>query len=808
MGGSGEWGAGDWTALFFLLICGTLGVLFSVVMFFEVRKVVVPDPETDPLWAQHVAGNSDQGLGPTVHEEHEDDALNGVSPNPYGVATTVPLDADEAPIDERAVLTQVASIQKAITEGAIAFLYAEYRIMGIFVVGFALLLLICLGTVEFSAGFFTALAFTLGALTSVISGYVGMRIAVYANARTTLQARRSIGDGFSVAFKAGAVMGFSLTAVGLLALLISSLFFQAFYYGSKEGATWEATRGLYEAIAGFGLGGSAIALFGRVGGGIYTKAADVGADLVGKVEAGIPEDDARNPATIADNVGDNVGDIAGMGSDLFGSFAEATCAALVIAAFSPDLAPAAVSGGRGSWHAMAFPFSITAAGLLVCIATSLLVTMVPGLRVVRSPEEVEPKLKQQLIVSTVAMTPMIFIMAKSFLPSEFNLSTAGELCDLSTGENCALYTSNGIFVCTAAGLWAGLFIGLITEYYTSNRYQPVRDVAESCKTGSATNIIYGLSLGYNSCVVPCFCLALTIFLSFKCGGLYGIACAALGMLSTLATGLTIDAYGPISDNAGGIAEMSGLPSVVRERTDALDAAGNTTAAIGKGFAIGSAGLVSLALFGAFVNRANVGTLDLMKPEVFSGLILGAMLPYWFSAMTMRSVGKAALAMVMEVRDQFRNNPGIMEGTVPPDYKRCVRISTDASLKEMIAPGVLVLLTPLVVGFFFGKYTLAGVLAGSLVSGVEMAISQANSGGGWDNAKKYIEAGASQHARSLGGKGSDCHAAAVTGDTVGDPMKDTSGPALNILIKLMAVESLVFGSFIASYGGVMPGFGSG
>jgi len=359
-----------------------------------------------------------------------------------------------------------------------------------------------------------------------------------------------------------------------------------------------------------------------------------------------------------------------------------------------------------------------------------------------------------------------------------------------------------LFFCVAIGLWAGLIIGFVTEYYTSNAYSPVQDVADSCRTGAATNVIFGLALGYKSVIIPIFAIAVSIYVSFSIAAMYGIAVAALGMLSTIATGLAIDAYGPISDNAGGIAEMAGMSHRIRERTDALDAAGNTTAAIGKGFAIGSAALVSLALFGAFVSRAGVQVVDVLSPKVFIGLIVGAMLPYWFSAMTMKSVGSAALKMVEEVRRQFNTIPGLMEGTGKPDYATCVKISTDASIKEMIPPGALVMLTPLIVGTLFGVETLSGVLAGALVSGVQIAISASNTGGAWDNAKKYIEAGASEHARTLGPKGSDCHKAAVIGDTIGDPLKDTSGPSLNILIKLMAVESLVFAPFFATHGGLL------
>ena len=495
-----------------------------------------------------------------------------------------------------------------------------------------------------------------------------------------------------------------------------------------------------------------------------------------------PPPPLSNPAVIADNVGDNVGDIAGMGADLFGSFAESTCAALVLSSVSS-------LGADHIGAAMSFPLLISATGIMVCLATTFLAT---DLRPARVVSEIESTLKQQLVVSTALATPAVGALALVALPSEFT--------GIFAADPARAVKNWHLFICVATGLWGGLAIGISTEYYTSNRYAPVQDVADACRTGAATDIIFGLALGYQSTIIPCFCIALAIYVSFSLASMYGIACAALGMLTTLATGLAIDAYGPISDNAGGIAEMAAMGDDIRERTDALDAAGNTTAAIGKGFAIGSAALVSLALFGAYVTRAGItaATSSILDPAIFAGLLCGAMLPYWFSAMTMKSVGKAALAMVEEVRRQFNTIPGLMEGTARPDYRTCVEISTAASLSEMIPPGALVMLTPVVVGTLFGTKTLAGVLAGALVSGVQMAVSMSNTGGAWDNAKKYVEAGASEHAASLGGKGSDAHKAAVIGDTVGDPLKDTSGPSINILIKLMAVESLVFAPFFKAH----------
>ncbi|KAL8136068.1 hypothetical protein AgCh_010604 [Apium graveolens] len=687
-----------------------------------------------------------------------------------------PLIEEEEGGTDHSVIMKCADIQNAISQGATSFLYTEYQYVGVFMVAFAILIFLFLGSVEgfstksqpcsydttrmckpaLATAVFSTISFLLGAVTSVVSGFLGMRIATYANARTTLEARKGVGKAFVVAFRSGAVMGFLLAANGLLVLYAAINLFKLYY-----GDDWQ---GLFESITGYGLGGSSMALFGRVGGGIYTKAADVGADLVGKVERNIPEDDPRNPAVIADNVGDNVGDIAGMGSDLFGSYAESSCAALVVASISSF-------GMSHDFTAMCYPLLISSMGILVCLITTLFAT---DFFEITNVKEIEPALKNQLIISTVLMTFGIAIISWIALPTTFTIFSFGQQKEVQNWQAT-------IPLCLCC---------------------PVQDVADACRTGAATNVIFGLALGYKSAIVPIFAIAFSIFVSFNFAAMYGIAVAALGMLSTIATGLAIDAYGPISDNAGGIAEMAGMSHRIRERTDALDAAGNTTAAIGKGFAIGSAALVSLALFGAFVSRAEIEVVDVLTPKVFIGLLVGAMLPYWFSAMTMKSVGSAALKMVEEVRRQFNTIPGLMEGTTKPDYANCVKISTDASIKEMIPPGALVMLTPLIVGIFFGVETLSGVLAGALVSGVQIAISASNTGGAWDNAKKYIEAGVSEHARSLGPKGSDAHKAAVIGDTVGDPLKDTSGPSLNILIKLMAVESLVFAPFFARHGGLL------
>jgi len=676
-----------------------------------------------------------------------------------------------------ATTERLNEIYTAIYEGAESFLKAEYTICLYFIIIFGAVVfgLVLYGTgYDFTRGSFTAISFILGAFTSIISGYLGMKVAVYSNVRTTISAQKpGWTDCFNTAFRAGAVMGFALCGLGMAMLYITMLAFRMKY------AVPEDWRYLTECLTGYGLGGSCIAMFGRVGGGIYTKAADVGADLVGKVVHGIPEDDPRNPATIADNVGDNVGDVAGMGSDLFGSFAEATCAALVLGQ----------SIGETSWDAMCFPIVVSAVGVFVCLLCSFLAT---NIFPVKKESHVELALKVQLISTTVVMIPAIYFTAHAFLPSTFSL-------DQTVGTGKIIITPIYAWLCVVFGAVGGLTIGLITEYYTSASYSPVREVANACKTGAATNMIYGIALGYKSAIIPVLVLSCVIYGSFTLADMYGVALAAIGFLSNLATGLTIDVYGPVCDNAGGIAEMAELHPNVREKTDALDAAGNTTAAIGKGFAIGSAALVSLALFGAFVTRIRnasedalfVDGVNVLEPLTFAFLIIGGMIPFAFAAMTMKSVGLAAMEMVMEVQRQFDEKPHLLDENPSerPDYDACIAISTNASLKEMIAPGALVILTPLLTGIFFGVNAVCGLLIGSLVSSVQLAISMSNSGGAWDNAKKYIE---SQPADSeLKGKGSDIHKAAVVGDTVGDPFKDTSGPALNIVMKLMAVLSLVF-----------------
>ena len=685
---------------------------------------------------------------------------------------TAAIPIDEG-IDSPQQAQQLRSIHGAIAEGAMAFLSQQYRYLAIFIIVFALIITFLINdphTPDVNEGIYTAIAFILGCLISLISGFIGMRIATVGNVRVTVAAKSSIERAFNIALQSGAVMGFGLVSLAVLGLILIYVILHAILPDLD-------THILMEVIAGFGLGGSSIALFARVGGGIFTKAADVGADLVGKVEQGIPEDDPRNPAVIADNVGDNVGDVAGMGADLFGSCAESTCAALVIGAvaFAANL------------QALLYPILISAIGIPISLITLMLIR-------VKQESDVAPALKRILLIATALMAIVILFVTLWLLPDSFEI-------------NGIAYTNLGVFWCFLSGLIGGLVIGLFTERFTSHDYKYVREVAKSSETGAATNIIFGLALGYFSSVPVILAIAISVFISFLLGGMYGVAIASLGMLGTLVVALTIDAYGPVADNAGGIAEMVGMGKEVRDRTDLLDAAGNTTAAIGKGFAIGSAILTALALITAFLTRANLldpearilESINLIDPLVLTSLFIGAVLPFFFSAMTMKSVGKAAYDMIEEVRRQFKTIPGLMEGKATPDYRKCVEISTAAALREMIPPGILIFATPLIIGFLFGIPAVAGILIGSLVAGGVLAIASANSGGAWDNAKKYIETG------QLGGKGSDAHKAAVVGDTVGDPFKDTSGPSLNILIKLSAILSLVFVPFFVQYGGILTGF---
>lgn len=679
--------------------------------------------------------------------------------------TSIPIDMG---LDEKDG-ERLKFIHGAIANGAMAFLKQEYKFLTIFMVVFAAIIAILIDdshTPDTREGIYTALAFLFGGAISIASGYIGMMVATQGNARTTVSAKKDISNAFDVAINSGAVMGFALVGLATLGLVIIYVVMSWLLADLGQ----ENNHILMEVIAGFGLGGSTIALFARVGGGIFTKAADVGADLVGKVEQGIPEDDPRNPAVIADNVGDNVGDVAGMGADLFGSCAESTCAAMVISAVVFAADP----------NALLYPILISAVGIPISLITKLLIN-------VKTEGDVAPALMKLLVISSALMAIVMFFFTMALVPEFFELN----------GEE---YTNLGVYWCFLSGLIAGLAVGLLTGYYTSENYEPVKEVSKSCETGVATNIIYGLALGYKSTVYPYLAIAASIFISWGLAGMYGVAIASLGMLGTLVIALMIDAYGPVADNAGGIAEMVGLEKEVRRRTDILDSAGNTTAAIGKGFAIGAAILTSLALFAAFITAAEALAgepidMSLLNPLVYTSLFIGAVLPFLFTAMTMKSVGKAAFDMIEEVRRQFKEIPGIMEGKGQPDYAQCVAISTTAALREMIAPGVLIMGTPLVAGYLFGVQAVAGILAGSLVAGGVLAIASSNSGGAWDNAKKYIEAG--HH----GGKGSEEHKAAVVGDTVGDPLKDTSGPSLNILIKLSAILSLVFAPFFVQNGGI-------
>lgn len=673
----------------------------------------------------------------------------------------------------------IVEIGKKISHGANVFLFQEYLVMSVFIAIFAVVVFLVVdyfGHENPGFRFYATAAFIVGSFTSIVIGFLGMRIAVSSNYRTTFKALESLESAFQLAFRAGCVMGFVSMGIGLGVLLVLILSCKAIFKPYFDSAANINTYSyFFEMIAAYGLGGSCMALFGRVGGGIYTKAADVGADLVGKLEQGLDEDSPRNPATIADNVGDNVGDIAGMGSDLFGSFAESTCASLVLLANCPDLI-------RQDYTVLYYPLMISAAGIIAGFFSSIFGIY---LYKVNTFPKIQMALIYQLVLSTfltiLLLIPMIFMFPVSW-------AQHGELTTAY-----GYYT----FICTTCGLISGLLIGISTNYYTSNNNAPVQEMARSCSSGAAINIIFGLALGYNSTIIPVILIALTLLVSVVLLGMLGVALSAIGMLSTLTIALAIDVYGPISDNAGGIAEMSELGEEVRKKTDALDAAGNTTAAVGKGFAIGSAALVSLSLFGAFVTRARaqlknpLRSIELTNPWIFSSMLIGAMLPYAFSALTMKAVGEAAKDMVQEVRRQFQN-PDIRDGRIEPDYENCIKVSTRASLRKMILPGLIVILTPLVFGIFFHSALVAGLLPGALISGIQLAISMSNTGGAWDNTKKYIESGNyyDEHG-TLKKKGSDEHKAAVIGDTVGDPLKDTSGPSLNILVKLMAIISLVF-----------------
>jgi K(+)-stimulated pyrophosphate-energized sodium pump len=688
---------------------------------------------------------------------------------------------------------KMARIADNIAVGAMAFLKAEYRVLGIFVVLVAALM--AWSGMNPDSSPLVAVSFILGAICSALAGFIGMRVATKANVRTTNAARTSLGKALEVAFAGGSVMGLGVVGLGILGLGVLFLIY------SNMG--WEIDK-ILTVITGFSFGASSIALFARVGGGIYTKAADVGADLVGKVEAGIPEDHPLNPATIADNVGDNVGDVAGMGADLFESYVGSIIGTMVLgAAF---IGGATINGGAwtdnfGGLSAVMLPLVLAGVGILTSIIGTFFVKVKEG-------GDPQKALNTGEFISAALMLVATFLIAKWMLPAE-GWTFSGET-----------YNAMGIFWAVIFGLAAGLLIGIVTEFYTGTGTKPVMSIVRQSLTGSATNIIAGLGVGMQSTAIPIIILAAAILGAYEFAGLYGIAIAAVGMLSNTGIQLAVDAYGPISDNAGGIAEMSDLPKEVRQRTDKLDAVGNTTAAIGKGFAIGSAALTALALFAAFMTTAGISSIDIANPMVMAGLLVGGMLPFLFSALSMNAVGRAAMDMIQEVRRQFANIPELKAALAvmkkndgkemsdwsaddvktfeaadgKADYSKCVEISTAASIREMVLPGLIAVVTPVLIGFVFGAETLGGLLAGVTVCGVLMAIFQSNAGGAWDNAKKMFEEGVEINGEMYY-KGSEPHKATVVGDTVGDPFKDTSGPSLNILLKLMSVVALVIAPFI-------------
>lgn len=668
---------------------------------------------------------------------------------------------------------RMKEISTYIAEGAMAFLKAEYKILAYFVV-LAGLLLGVLGYTNSNSHWSIALAFVLGAFFSALAGFIGMKIATKANVRTAQAARTSLSKALTVSFTGGSVMGLGVAGLAVLGLGGLFIILKMVFAPDAPVDSHEMERTI-EILTGFSLGAESIALFARVGGGIYTKAADVGADLVGKVEAGIPEDDPRNPATIADNVGDNVGDVAGMGADLFGSYVATVLATMVLGRETDAM--------TDNFHGMSpilLPMLIASMGILFSIIGTFFVRISES--VGNSTTAVQKALNMGNWGSIVLTGIASFFLVNWLMPDTMILR----------GH---VFTKMGIFGAIMVGLGVGTLMSIITEYFTAMGKRPVLSIVRQSGTGHATNIIGGLAIGMESTLLPILVLAAGIYGSYACAGLYGVAIAAAGMMATTAMQLAIDAFGPIADNAGGIAEMSELPKDVREKTDILDAVGNTTAATGKGFAIASAALTALALFAAFVGIAGIDGIDIYHADVLAGLFVGGMIPFIFSSLAIRAVGEAAMAMVEEVRRQFRTIPGIMEGTGKPEYDKCVAISTQASLKKMMLPGAIAILSPIIIGFIFGPEVLGGFLAGATVSGVLMGMFQNNAGGAWDNAKKSFEKGVDING-TMFYKGDDPHKASVTGDTVGDPFKDTSGPSMNILIKLMSIVSLVIAPTLA------------